>query len=114
MNTEEKLLILLKKLHENTVAGKLDWTITTQKDVFQAAFPSHTVRLSSEGSEYEPDDVIHILDEAGNIIERTSDPELTMLFKDARPFDLMKNLYSLARRRALGVDSALDSLLGEL
>ena len=117
MSTEEKILKLVEGLLAKTKSGDVVWERTSSPDVFQAAFPSYTVRVSTRRSENQLealDYVVSILDEAGTTIERASDVDLTKALGGVSAYQLMQELYALARRQALGVDGALDTLLSEL
>src|SRR4051812_5441065 len=113
---EEKLFRLVQKLHAKTLAGGVVWERTSIRNAFQTSFPTFVVRVSElweEGAD-SPDYAISIRDESGLTIERATDAELTKANPDSNAFPIMRDLYNMARRQALNVDSALDSLLAEL
>lgn len=113
---EEKLFRLVQRLNAKTLAGGVVWERTSTRNAFQTSFPTFVVRLAEtweEGADA-PDYVISIRDESGLTIERATDVELTGAVPDSNAFSVMRDLYNLARRQALNVDSALDSLLTEL
>jgi|ERR1017187_1474884 hypothetical protein len=110
MTTEEKLITLVKRLHAKTKAGEIRWEQTTANGVFQTAFPSYTVKLAKRGADYS----ISILDEMGTTLESSDDAQLAAAFPERSVYQTMRELYDMARRVALGVNEALDSLLGEL
>lgn len=117
MSTEERILKLVQGLLAKTTSGEMAWERTSTSGVFQVAFPSYTVKLSIEPNNDNPDAndyFVWILDETGHIIERASDVELQRKFPTKRVVQLMDDLYSAARRHAMDVDGALDSLLSEL
>jgi hypothetical protein len=117
MKTEEKLLKIVQRLDAKTQAGEIRWEQTGRSNVFQTAFPSYVVKLTStrnrEGFDDE-DIIVSIVDESGLILESASDVDIKKAFPAVEAYATMKRLYDLARREALGVDAALDSLLGEL
>jgi hypothetical protein len=113
---EQKLFTLVQKLHAKTLAGGVVWERTSTNNAFQTSFPTFVVRLYErweDGAE-SPDYVISIRDESGLTVERASDVELTKAIPNCNAFAIMRELYTMARRQALNVDSALDSLLAEL
>ena len=115
LTTEARMLKLVQRLHAKTQAGELQWEKTATANVFQAAFPSYVVRLSVQtgvggGTDY----YVSIRDDAGNLIEQASDVTINSVMRGSKVFELMSELYSMARRKAMGVDKALDSLLTEL
>ena len=111
MSTDEKLLLILKKIHKKTEDGDLNWEETAEEGSYQTAFVDYIVSISEQpGDDY----YLAILDQQGNLLESTSDIQLTSQFPEADAFHLMKSLHSLARRRALAIDQNLDRLLREL
>jgi hypothetical protein len=79
---------------------------TVHADVFQTAFPNHTVKLS-------PNFVVEVADEQGTVIESVREVDIRRVFPQAKA-QLIEDLYTMARRQVEGVDGALDSLLVEL
>jgi len=117
MSTEEKTLQLVQRLHAKTKSGEVPWERTSRPGTFQAAFPNHIVKLSAFQNLDTPDAldyVISVFDESGTILENASDVDLQKVSPGVKVFQLMEELYEAARRQALDVDSALDSLLSEL
>ena len=112
MTTQGKVFTLLQRLHDKTGAGGIIWEATPARRTFQAAFTNLIVKISDEGNDNYS---LAIYDEAGTLIEEMSDRELALVSPNVvAPFTLMCSLYSMARRQALGVDAALDALIGEL
>jgi hypothetical protein len=120
MTVEEKLWELVQRLLKKTDANSVSWETTPNKNTFQTAFPRFTVRISEKCPEVgDPDYYIAIYDERGRVIEQASDVDLRRsLFPHQEGtgdvFKTMRELYGKARRIALGVDTALDDLLGSL
>ena len=110
------MLKLMQRLYAKTAAGQVQWERTANEDVFQSSFPSYVVRVSVEPSSNPeaPDYFLTIRDEHGRVIESTSDVAILQAIPESKAFTLMKELHDMARRQALGVDKALDSLLSEL
>ena len=111
-----KMVYLVQKLYRRTDDGTAEWEETDIEGVFQAPFPEYTVRLSMHspdghvpGSE---DYVLSILNARGLKIEEVSDVDLAEDLADS--YEVMKHLYRAARRKAMGVDQALDSILAAL
>ena len=50
----------------------------------------------------------------GTTLESSDDAQLAAAFPERSVYQTMRELYDMARRVALGVNEALDSLLGEL
>lgn len=112
MTTDEKILALIEKLYLKTQRGDIIWEETTTAEEFQAAFSKNTVQLyQSENGGY----CIRILNESGHILESASSYDLMAKAPDHNGVHLeMERLFTMARRQALGVDSALDNLLDEI
>ncbi len=120
MTIEQKLWQLVKRLLEKTIEGSISWEATPRGNNYQTAFPKFSVRIGEirPSGQEAPDYVITVYDEDGLEIERASDVELRNSVEELKisgdAFRTMSDLYSRARRAALGVDEALDHLLSSL
>ena len=111
-----KMVYLVQGLYRRTDAERVEWEETEIEGVFQAAFPEYSVSLEMQlpdghgpGSE---DYVLSIFNARGLKIEEVSDVDLAEDLADS--YEVMKHLYRAARRKAMGVDQALDSILSSL
>ncbi|MBT0624493.1 hypothetical protein KIH32_11295 [Pseudomonas fluorescens] len=106
-----KIAKLIETLLAQTESGALPWAQTERSDMFQASFPRYSIRLYPQiaRNSLEPDYVLQILNELGDIVEEVTDPDLQDVLET--PFTTMRNLYDGARRSAMGVESALDEIL---
>jgi len=111
-----QMVYLVQKLYRRTDDGSVEWGETEIEGVFQAAFSEYTVCISMQspdghvpGSE---DYVLSILNDRGLKIEEVSDVDLAEDLADS--YEVMRHLYRAARRKAMGVDQALDSILSSL
>lgn len=105
-----KLVELLKQKQRE---GKLAWEETEKPTTFQVAFSESAVRISERPGDDNTDDVyLSVFDNQGRLLEEFSDVDLKGDLQNA--YGKMYELYEQARRAALGVDKALDSLIGEL
>lgn len=113
---DSKFEILIIRLLANSREGKIGWESTASSGVYQAAFPNYSVRvLARTNAEYNQDYGLEIYDQEGQVIEQVWDTDLDdSSFPSRRNYQRLKELYSLARRRALGVDRALDDILQAL
>ena len=108
-----KMISLLTNLIEKTDQGKVLWEQTEARDQFQAAFPDYAVRLSVRNRLIgDPDYMLSVFNKDGNMLEEVSDVDLKSDLSTS--YSAMKNLHLAARRKAMGVDTALDRLLAEL
>ena len=115
MTAEAKLWQLVRRLAEKTAEGAVVWEATADKNTYQTSFPENGVRISEvQRRDLDPRILVEVLDGNGNVIEGSYDVDIVPT--DGRPEALrtIKDLYTTIRRRALGVDSALDNLLSEL
>lgn len=112
----DKLLILLSKLEERTDQGSVTWEITSNENQFQTVIGNYILRLLEVSGDFspEPDYVLRIQDHDGAIIESISDTELHQMNPDYQAFQVMSKVFRLARRSAMGVDKAIDSIISEL
>ncbi len=111
----EKIENLLERLLERSRAGSVKWERTAEEGSFRAAFPKYSVSIESyeaEGSKatYQ----FELFNESGDLIESATDYFLDKPYYDHRNRDLLEELFVLARRKALGVDEAIDDILQEL
>ena len=74
--------------------------------------------ISSEEDPSLEDYTIMILNSEGTVVDRFTDLDVHREGEQSghpiRAYVIMKNLYNAARRKALGVDQALDAILAEL
>jgi hypothetical protein len=109
---------LINLLIKRTEAGTANWEPTSRDDMFAVSFPEFSVRVSQQRSNSAIDVVFEIVNSSGTVIDRFTDTEIGEGFGsslDQREFyKSAANLYDGARRHALGVDEALDSLIAEL
>jgi hypothetical protein len=110
----ERIALVLQALDKRTKAGEVPWNETETKGVFQTSFPSYSVRLFQASNPFEDasDFVLQIINESGDVVEETRDTDLTDYFE--KPYIFMRDLYERARRRAMGVDDAIDEILRAL
>jgi hypothetical protein len=117
----QKYIELVDRLHMRTQEGRLKWFETPQKGVFAALLRGYSLQIETERSDDPDPETLDyrftILNGDGDVVESLSDivignglapTELRMFYQKCR------ELYDMARRKALGVDDALDSILDEL
>jgi hypothetical protein len=118
MTAEEKLWQLVQRLAEKTAQGAVVWEATAAQNTYQTSFPQYSVRiveLDNQDDYRRPQYMLEMLDGNGSVIERVDDADIQKAVPQyIEVTETMRNLYRGARRSALSVDSALDSLLLEL
>jgi len=110
-----KIAKIILKLAENTQKGSIKWEETGSPAIFQAAFPGYAVQVWVSRNVDDPqysDYYLRIIDEEGKIVEEVSDLDLKNVLEN--PYETMKELCNVARRSALGVENALNSILNSL
>lgn len=119
----EKQVKLATVLYSKTMDGTMDWKPSARDNTFQVSFSSYTLRLSQDGRNDEPDYTFELLNEDGDVADAFSDNDLIASGYDAPQKDeneitgwyrAIGDLYSRARRIALGADKAIDAILSEL
>jgi hypothetical protein len=118
MTVEERLWTLVTKLRDRTRDGSTSWEVSPTKNTFQTATPKFVVSITEIPNAIgEPDYAFRVYDESGRIIEQTTDADLLragVATPPFNPFRTMQDLYTLARRNAMRVESALDEILSSL
>ncbi len=111
----EKVGRLIDSLYNNTKSADITWEESEKDGTYQVSFPKYSVRIFNRFNEHEYDTkdyFIQIINENGIVIDEVSDIDVKEVIQDA--FYKMKEIHDLARRQALGVDEALDAILGNL
>ena len=100
----------LAKLVERTRQNRVRWKTTADDDAFGAVVGNVSVIISSvQVDQYAYAPMLKIVNKDGIDIEELSGESRVEPFQE-----VMWDLYRMARRVALGVDSQLDELLAEL
>lgn len=122
----DKLAILVRKLHQRTIEGRLEWEVTATSGVYQTSFANYSINISKQQSQerYAPEDAedvrLSILNDEGAELESFLDVDLPdSEFEDsvgqsARAYRIMSETYDSARRYALGSEQAIDEILLDL
>ncbi len=133
---DEKILTLVVNIRDRTNSGTLHWETTVKEGTFQVVFSfSETVVQISEMKRPVSPSPIHslrILNEEGVVLEEITELTLNKIFDQRAkqlqatkkelvesfglpdPDQVLDDIYTSARRNALGVDGKLDRLLNEL
>ncbi len=118
----KRLQKLIERLTKMSEGNNVPWTETSEEHAFQASLQQFTVTVELEhmGQNWGEDVyryVVRIHDSVGKLLDEVTEGD----FSDKSSFaggiqahDALKNLYDMARRRALRVDEQLDNLLASL
>ena len=110
----------VQKLAKRTAEGRLNWERTETDGEYQASFPSYSVRiLVRETAAQNSEDVaVQIFGEDGALVEDFTDVDVALasenMMNGQQAFRFMSQLHKDARRKAMGVDKALDDLMKSL
>lgn len=115
---DQKVADLVIKLKQSTEGQKVPWEQTASESMFQATLSGFVVQIAqiedrfSESVDY----TIRILNKDGQLIDIVFPNQLqkTGLFQDQNAYDVMSEIFALARRKALGGDQALDAIISQL
>jgi len=108
----QKIADLIWKLHEKTSQAKVKWEVTADEGVYQAIFAGYAIRISKKAADIEPDIILQIYNEEGELIEEVNDREVTQVPElPYNVYNIMLNLYETARRIAMGTEQAINKIL---
>jgi hypothetical protein len=113
----DKLWDFIQRLRDRTTEGKVSWERTADEGVYQVSFPNYTVRIFSRpAGEEEFEYVVQIVDQEGTVVEEATNGDLAAAATAGRSsaYRLMGDLFKQARRKAMGVDQALDAIMESL
>ena len=106
---QEKLIALIETLAEKSETGTLEWEAAASRNSYQTNFPHYTVTISEYHDTESPEYELTIKNDLGELME-TVDSDFPL----ASTRHLLKTMFSGARRKVMGVDSALDEILSSL
>jgi len=122
----QSIIDLITILEEKTRAGELPWelqgdTFLNNPSSFKTTLGNFMISIRENKSVFgqdEPDYYLTIGFATGSELESLSDAEITrMATSESLPFKAfipMESIFKNARRRVLGVDTAIDEILASL
>jgi hypothetical protein len=110
---------VLVKLLMRTKDGAVDWASSADPNEFRVKLGDNLVCIEvSHDDDYpdQPDYFLRVRTPAGRVVEEASNRELSNPPHSVKPNAtmVMEELFRLARRKAMGVDDRLRSILDEL
>lgn len=114
---ENRKLKLLRLLVEKTEEKKLAWKETLNSHEYMVSFPGNTVTISDRSQDEKPGISICVLNKYGDVVEEFGEEDFTLfdgIEEGVNPIDVLRKLYSDARRIALDADKEVDSVLAHL
>jgi hypothetical protein len=109
----DRLAKLVPRIHEKSQRGEIPWQKSADGR-FESSFPGYTVEVYSRISDEVSWWGIRIYNEEGDIVEDVDDTDLTQNVRGQPWEKIMKEIYEMARRKALRIDQAIDELISEL
>ena len=113
---DKKIYRLILGLYHKTQNGEVKWERSIDLE-FIASFQDYSVGVSRGQLRYRSEDYafhLKIYDATGQEIESASSADFENDPNLAGAYNMLSYIYENARRMALGVDTALDTLLMEL
>ncbi len=120
----ERQLELVHELHRRTREGRIDWEPTQQEGAFMwSKSITFAIRIRKTFDPDYPDQPDYFLDVIDWPSERTIEtisnitlrPVANRITEDGlTPYQVLGEMYDLARRKALRVDDALEAILNSL
>lgn len=108
-----KYVTLAQRLVARQAQGRLDWKETETDGLFQVSFPDYSIRIQPHENRYGVDyAIVSIYNDEGTELDTFTGLALQDEWPDAN--EQLLELYQSARRAALKVDKAIDSLIREL
>jgi hypothetical protein len=105
MAENPKFIELLRRIHDSTLKGSLRWEPAMDKDAYSLDLGKAVLTLGYSVG-YGPTTYYAMLeDHSGKPLERLWESET-----DSH-FEFLRDVYELARRKALNVDALLDDLI---
>ncbi len=116
----QKIALIVQKLYKQTEKGEIVWEKTLDKNVFQTSLPKYSLQISKEERldvdygvpvtfEYYK---ISFFNSEGNLIEDITGAQLSKELPNAE--DILKSMFTTARRIALNAEEAFDEIITEL
>lgn len=115
---QSKYRIMVERLYDRTISDSINWEMGWNGDV-QCQFGAYTVHLkSSRDSDGEPYEHVELRNSNDIVIDSFSDAYITgetpRIANFTTYYGLMAELRQSARRKAMGVGDAIDTILGNL
>lgn len=113
-------VVLVQRLHTQTVEGKLEWAAAKEENVVEAALGGYFVRLSTRPStapgvtDESRDVILQIADVSGTVLEELTDADLAKQFAFDDAYRVLSDIHARALRMVKGTDKALKAILEAL
>ena len=106
--SDERLVQIAEKLLERSKRGEIEWKETAGESSFSVSFPGYSATITKvSSSRYK----LAVQNRLGTDVDslRASGTR-----RDSEPFEMLMQLFQVARRVGVGTDQVLEGLLGHL
>lgn len=119
----DKYYSLIENMVEKTNRNIIKWEQTADHKTFLASFTNYSVGLTEGVNKRgQPEYFILITDPFGETLEKIGDEALdeekelsdNSNYRDNNYYHILSDLYTSVRRKAMGVETAIDSILNDL
>src|SRR5262245_14080820 len=117
MEKHKSLVKLLIKNSDRPDFGKpLEWSPGVEENSFQVSFKDNSVRIAlGNNARGRALYRVELINSEGVVVDAFDDEDLDVAApQEYEWFKNLRELYDMARRRALGADEVLNQILGEL
>ena len=116
---DQRLVKLVADLYMKTQESQVNWKKTSDDSLFAVSFKSYSIQVfkTSETQEYHGEFDrywLRILDSSGDVVEEIGDGNFEGNEFTMPPDELLRGIFESARRHAMGLNAAIDSILLEL
>lgn len=107
---EDRVIKVADRLLAKSQAGEIAWQETADEDTFPACFPDYSVRISKYETRGATNYTLTLADSMGRDLKSL----LSIGPPSPEVAETLKDLFELARGRALSVDEKIDRILESL
>jgi hypothetical protein len=114
-------VMLVNRLSEKTKLGEVEWKQSADENAYQVVLKKNSIKLGrakpTTNSGNNPLYIIELIDSEGEVVETFTDYDLDMEIhgrQDQEYYAVLRDIYEMARRRALGADKVLKEILRDL
>jgi hypothetical protein len=110
--TDEKRWDLIRRVHQRTKSGQLKWETTPTSGIFMTTIGKFILSIMEDDDRDGPNYRMQLRNSDGIIVDQLHPGEFGGIAE--APYPIFRDTYEFARRSAMGLDKALDDILGEL
>jgi hypothetical protein len=118
---DERITELVKTIYAGTEQGKIKWEQSADDDTFLVPFSGYSLRMTREIFYSVPEEDseqidyrLEIFDDTSTLLEVIRSSDIKTWRRRKSSYIILSELWSMARRHALGVNEAIDTILDAL